>query len=707
MRIPQDYFSRVYAGWLGKVIGIRLGAPVEGWTYEKIARVYGELTDYPMAFRNFAADDDSNGPIFFARALEDCRDLTAFSAQDVGEALLNYAPYEHGFFWWGGYGVSTEHTAYLNLRAGIPAPRSGSSAQNGKTVAEQIGGQIFIDPWGLVAPGNPKLAAELARKAASVTHDGEGVYGGIFVACCISLAFTLKDIKDVMAQALTFIPAQSEYARVVEAVSAFYRAHPEDWRACFGFVKANFGYDKYPGNCHIIPNAGVMALAMLYGGGDFSRTITICNMCGWDTDCNAGNVGCIMGVLCGLEGIEEKWIKPIGDFLACSSVLGALNAQDIPYGAGFFARMAYRLAGEEMPKPWREVLSAPQQRCHFEFPGSTHALRVQTGGLYHLANTEEQAHTGNRSLRWVIGNAASGELHYLYKQTYYRPEDFDDSRYDPAFSPLVYPGQRLHLSIRPGLEPGEMAAWAQPYVRDGRTGEVVTGQWVVLDQPRWYELSLQIPAGSGLIGQAGVILCGRGKGFESSSLTVYVDDLYFDGTPAYTVDFAQENIEVWNGALHQEISQFTRLKGVAYLEGDCLGVSCNDFGAVYTGGDFEDYSCSATLEPVIGQWHLLNFRVQGAIRSYAAGFAPDGRLVLMKNQNGYRILCSCPFPWEHAKRYRLSVSARGAALSLAVDGEVLLAYEDEDAPYLRGAVGLCVLEGSHCRYRDLEVASPV
>ena len=124
MRIPQDYFSRVYAGWLGKVIGIRLGAPVEGWTYEKIVRVYGELTDYPMAFRNFAADDDSNGPIFFARALEDCRDLTAFSAQDVGEALLNYAPYEHGFFWWGGYGVSTEHTAYLNLRAGIPAPSS-------------------------------------------------------------------------------------------------------------------------------------------------------------------------------------------------------------------------------------------------------------------------------------------------------------------------------------------------------------------------------------------------------------------------------------------------------------------------------------------------------------------------------------------------------------------------------------------------------
>ena len=83
------------------------------------------LWDYPVQYKNFAADDDSNGPVFFIRALEDCEDVKKFSAQDVAEALLNYAPYEHGFFWWGGYGTSTEHTAYLNLRSGIPAPRSG------------------------------------------------------------------------------------------------------------------------------------------------------------------------------------------------------------------------------------------------------------------------------------------------------------------------------------------------------------------------------------------------------------------------------------------------------------------------------------------------------------------------------------------------------------------------------------------------------
>ena len=154
MKIAENYMEKVYAGWLGKIIGIRLGAPIEGWTYQRIRDVFGEVWSYPANYKNFAADDDSNGPLFFIRALEDCKDLNNFSSHDVANALLNYAPYEHGFFWWGGYGISTEHTAYLNLRNGITAPRSGSIEQNGSTMAEQIGGQIFIDSWGLVSPNN-------------------------------------------------------------------------------------------------------------------------------------------------------------------------------------------------------------------------------------------------------------------------------------------------------------------------------------------------------------------------------------------------------------------------------------------------------------------------------------------------------------------------------------------------------------------------
>ena len=285
--MKELYIERIYAGWLAKIIGIRYGAPIEGWTYEKIRDLFGErMPDYPADYRLFAADDDSNGPWFFLRALEDggvCApdgQKRELEPEDVARALLNYAPFEHGFFWWGGYGVSTEHTAYLNLRNGIPAPESGSIRQNGSTMAEQIGGQIFSDTWGLVNPGKPERAARMARAAASVTHDGDGLNGAAFVASCVSAAFCERDIRRVMETGLSFVEAGSTYEQAVRAVMDYYDSHEKEgeaWRDGFDFIREHYGYDRYPGVCHIIPNAAVMALAMLYGAGDFDRTLEICN----------------------------------------------------------------------------------------------------------------------------------------------------------------------------------------------------------------------------------------------------------------------------------------------------------------------------------------------------------------------------------------------------------------------------------------------
>jgi len=58
-----------------------------------------------------------------------------------------------------------------------------------KVVAEQVGAQIFIDGWTLAAPAKPALAAELAGKAASVSHDGEAVYAPQPLAAMEAQAF--------------------------------------------------------------------------------------------------------------------------------------------------------------------------------------------------------------------------------------------------------------------------------------------------------------------------------------------------------------------------------------------------------------------------------------------------------------------------------------------------------------------------------------
>jgi len=709
MAMKTEYIEKIYAGWLAKIIGIRLGAPIEGWTYEQIKNVYGEIHSYPVDYTRFAADDDSNGPLFFLRALEDeGLDLTP---QAVGNALLNYAPFEHGFFWWGGYGISTEHTAYLNLRAGIPAPRSGSVEQNGHTVAEQIGGQIFIDSWGLVCPGNPDLAAKYSEMAASVTHGGNGIYGGIFIATCIAHAFDEKNMKAIIEKGLSYIPADCEYTRVTRAVMDYYDKNPNNWRDCFKYIFDNFGYDKYPGNCHIIPNTAIMVLALLYGEGKFDETLNICNMCGWDTDCTVGNIATIMGIVCGLDGIDYlKWRKVINDFLACSSVIGTLNNMDIPYGAVYMAKLAYEIAGEKMPEPWDTISTERIDSCHFEFPGSTHAIEVRKegGSLYagtniesNITNSDEQAATGSRSLKVHAMPLFARERVYVYKRTYLYPKDFDNSRYDPCFSPLVYPGQTIKGSVYVPDYGSECVV--RLYAKNGTTGEIVESEGTAVEKGKWYHLSFKIPSLDGaLLDEAGFAFDMNGDIKHRTDLLCFIDDLYFEGQADYSIGFSPDMEEYWNG-LHREVSQFSKLKGLSFLEEGMLNLACSDFAEMYTGRhDWNDYDATFTITPRTGVDHFGNVRVQGAIRSYAAGFSGN-KLCLKKNENGYRTLAEVDFDWKHGQQYDVGIKASGNKFTVCIDGKEMISYTDEDSPYLSGSIGISVFNGSRCSYSKIKV----
>ena len=702
MAVPFDYIERCYAGWLGKIAGVRLGAPIEGWTYDRIRRVLGDnVYDYIVDYRDFAADDDTNGPMFFLRSLEDYGCSEALTAEQIGKTWLNYTPYEHGFYWWGGYGVSTEHTAYLNLRAGIPAPQSGSIAQNGSTVAEQIGGQIFIDAWGLINPGEPERAARFARKAASVSHDGEGIYGGQFVAACIAAAFTCRDIRTVIETGLSVIPEDCAYRRMARDVIAFHDAHPENWRDCFDFVHNHYGYDRYPGNCHIIPNSAVMVLAMLYGEGDFTRTIGICNMCGWDTDCTTGNVGAIMGVLCGLEGIDyDRWLRPIHDFLACSSVMGDLNIMDIPWSVFFMARMAYRLAGEEYPQRWAKILNGDAARFHFELPGSTHSFRVD-GAFHHRLDNAASPDGEGRCLKvWASPDAGSDTVEIFHK-TYYHPKDFNDSRYDPSFSPILYPGQRVTARVMLDADSdGEYVCCA--YVLDGNAGERYCGEWTALKKGEWAGVSVEIPALDGAcIERAGVII-ERIQGWNGS-FVAYVDDVDFAGQPNYRLNFARERTEVWT-PFHREVSQLSRLKGIWTLEDGRLYGTGADYAEAYTGDShWRDVEATVGLTPISGGCSQFMVRVQGACRCCAVRMEAGGRLKLMKNEDTqYRCLCECGFEWRPGEEYRLTLRAEGNVLTVLRDGKALLSYADGDHPYLTGSVGFGVSQG-RCAFDGIRI----
>ncbi len=691
-----DIFERIYSGFIGKAIGVRLGAPVEPtiWSYDRIRGTYGEVTEYLRDFKNFAADDDTNGPVYFIRALRDYG--LGATAEDVGKTWLNYAAEEHGMYWWGGFGNSTEHTAYQNLRAGIPAPQSGSIAQNGTTVAEQIGGQIFIDSWGWIHPGEPQKAADASARAASVAHDGEGLNGARFCAAAIAQAFVAKSIEEIIETGLSTISPDSLYARVARAVLAFHKDNPGDWRACRDMLTAEWGYDRYPGVCHIIPNAGVVFMALIYGQGDLPRTAEIATMAGWDTDCNAGNAGAIVGTFQKVQPGWDKYRKPINDFVVASGVTGTINVVDIPSFARELTVLALRLQGKEPPALWVEDFERRGVRFDFDAPGATHAFRTEPFNQIAVKASGERHTDGSRgSLEILLDRLERGQGGRIFWKPFYRRSDFDDERYRPMFTPLADDGQTVKFKL--WLDPwnGDGHLRVAPYVRRAMTGTIEeTGAWHVPLSAGWQDYEFTIPDGKGeAIDEIGILVeyFGRLKFLGR----LFLADFSVSGKGRTVIDPAREALE-WGG-----ITRFTWNRGHWSLQQGRIHAHTASDADAWTGNAYlRDASIKADLRPLSGASHLVVARAQGTSRFYAGGFQ-NGEAVILAENHGTTILAKAPFTAEYSHDYQVNLTVTGDRLSLSIDGSLVL--EAEDATLRYGMAGLRMASAGRMSIGRLEI----
>ncbi len=686
----KRYLEQVYGGLLGKCVGVRLGAPVEPtiWTYKRIRDTYGEITDYVKNYKNFAADDDVNGPLFFIRALMDYEG--PITEKEIGRTWLNYTREGIGFYWWGGYGRSTEHTAYLNLKSGMDAPASGSAEVNGYSIAEQIGGQIFIDSWGWVFPDNPEKAAHYAGMAASVSHDQNGIYGGIFIAVCISLAFTHREIPLIIDEALKWIPEDSEYTRVVTGVRDFHRKHPEDWRLCRDFLESDFGYDRYPGVCHMIPNAGVCALALYYGVGDFARTIEIATMCGWDTDCNAGNVGAILGVMNGPEEIPLRYRRPINDFHAASSISGALNIIDLPTAAREMAILGLEQISESVPDEWRNGAFSDDLYFDFSLPGATSGLRTSSDYLAPIGVGEDFQKQGCVSI--LLDRLVRGDTARIFYKPYYRQADFDDQRYSPTFTALVYPGQTLRIKAEVEKMSGQRIAVA-PYVRDSESKEIFNGAYIFPEPGTEFELTWTIPQVPFAVDEAGLLI----TNFDSEK---YLGHLYFHefevtGKKEFSIEFEFEKKEFGG------LSRCSCVGGFWELEQKSLHVLTQD-GFYLCSGSYYQKDClvKALLVPEYGDSHLIMIRSGGMETGYFFGLSGENMVKLYKKDHDLKLLAEIEYPWEMGKEYCLSAEVRGGVMLCSINDVEVLSYTDE-TPLISGMAGLAKLDGGRTRFLSL------
>lgn len=682
---PADYPERVYAGVLGKIIGVYLGRPFEGWSYERIIAELGEIDYYVHEQRGtplIVTDDDISGTFSFLRALPDYGNSLDLSPAQIGQTWLNYLIERRTVLWWGGMGNSTEHTAYLRLKHGTPAPQSGSIALNGQVVAEQIGAQIFIDGWGMVAPGNPALAADLARRAASVSHDGEAIYGAQVVAAMEALSFVEADIDRLLDVGLSFIPADSVICRMADDLRSWREREP-DWRRVRDLLAASYGYHRYGGNCHMVPNHGLILLALLYGEGDFQRSLRIVNSCGWDTDCNSGNVGCLLGIRNGLAGIDRgpDWRGPVADRLYLPTADGGRAITDAATEALRIVNIGRALAGEAPVAP------KDGARFHFTLPGSVQGFRLEESPL--ARGTAQTAHTseGGGGLAIRCRHLAPGRRARVATATFIPPDAAAMPGYRLIASPTLYPGQAVRARLAAACAiPGPVTArlYLRHYDADDNLKNQ-DGPSVTLSPGAPQELTWTAPDLDGYpIAEIGVEVSGE----SGASGEVFLDYLTWDGTPCVTFDRTAGGT-MWRRAWVDGVDYFETRSTEPYrlIQDEGTGL------LIQGTREWRDYRVSAGITPHMVASAGIAARVQGMRRFYALLLVPRNIVRLVKALDGVRTLAEAPFAWQFGESHALRLEVSGYRIRASVDGVERFDLSDDDRPLLEGAIALVCAEG--------------
>lgn len=322
--------DRLLGAWLGRCAGCNLGKPVEGWTRDRILR-YLELADaypiddylprldpFPDGLRLNACWDETTRGNIRAMARDDDLDYTILGLHVLEEHGFDFGPEQIGEEWMHhlpiGLTYTAERAAYRNLVDGRRPPET-ATVEN--PYREWIGAQIRADMWGYVSPGDPTEAVRLAFGDASLSHTANGIYGEMWAAALIACTFAATDLRTALEASLGFVPARSRLAEALRDVMAMH-AQGVTWGEARDGIEDRYGH--YSG-VHTINNAAVVAAALLWGEGDFSRTIGLAVEGGWDTDCNGATAGSVFGAAFGARAIPAHWVDPLDDRIR-TAILG-------------------------------------------------------------------------------------------------------------------------------------------------------------------------------------------------------------------------------------------------------------------------------------------------------------------------------------------------------------------------------------------------
>lgn len=303
----EKYRDRVNACWIGKNIGGTMGTPYEG--KREILDIHGFASKPGEPLPN----DDLDLQLVWLHAMErvGAQALNASVLADYWEQLIT--PH------WNEYGIGK-----ANARRGLLPPLSGDYNNNWK---HSNGAWIRTEIWACLCPANPVAAVKYAVEDAMVDHGtGEGTVAAAFVAAMQSAAFAVDNIDDAIKVGLAAIPKDSRMAKSVKLVYECREKGMSPIEARNAVQQANA--DIGDGWFEAPSNVAYAIIGLLYGEGDFKKSMILAINCGDDTDCTGATVGATLGILGGMKAIPADWQEYIGDrIITVSIAMGIVGAK--------------------------------------------------------------------------------------------------------------------------------------------------------------------------------------------------------------------------------------------------------------------------------------------------------------------------------------------------------------------------------------------
>lgn len=316
--------EKLRGAWLGRIAGCLLGKPVEGWRRSLMYPVLEATGNMPLTryFRQcefsdelvekyhlnrsscFAdnvhhaapPDDDTNYTVFGLKLVSTFgRD---FTSDNVMESWMSWIPFMPV--------CTAERAAYRNAACGMLPPKTASYHN---PYREWIGAQIRGDFFGYINPGNPVEAAKMAYRDASISQVKNGIYGEMFASAMIAEAAVTTDRERIIEAGLSVIPEKSRMTRDVRKVIDLWKAG-KNAEEIMEVIHADYDEHTENGWCYTNSNAMVVAMAILCGEGDYSKSICLAVQACFDTDCNGATVGSVIGMMNGESGIAPEWTAP-------------------------------------------------------------------------------------------------------------------------------------------------------------------------------------------------------------------------------------------------------------------------------------------------------------------------------------------------------------------------------------------------------------